>query len=193
MGDRGQAFTLEAFVAGLLVLGSVAFALQATAVTPLSASTSNQQVGNQERATVFSTMGAAKSNGTLRAATLDWNNSSSEWSNVTAEDGEFHNAGPPNEFGAALNETFGAQRTAFNVRLRYATPGGGTSQTVMIDQGTPSDDAVSASRSVVLYDDDTMPNGSAVSSNNSTFYAPDAEPNGTLYNVVDVRITVWRI
>jgi hypothetical protein len=187
---RGQAYTLEAFVAGLLVLGGVVFALQATAVTPLSASTSNQHVGNQERAVAYGLMGAAKANGTLEEAVVDWNKSGRRFVGSRPTTGEFSNAGPPNDFGRALNETFGDERTAFNVVLRFRDNGTLASQP-MVDMGTPSDDATVATRSVVLYDDTPLTTGGNVS--NDTFYAPDAEPYGPLFNVVEVRITVWRI
>jgi len=48
--DRAQAHTLEAFAAAILLVAALTFALQATAVTPLSASTSNQHIENQQRA-----------------------------------------------------------------------------------------------------------------------------------------------
>jgi len=195
-GDRGQAYTLEAFVAGLLVLSGVVFALQATAVTPLSASTSNQHVGNQERTVAYGLMGAAKANGTLEAAVVDWNETGGRFVGLSADADAFSNGGPPNSFGRSLNETFRDQRTAFNVALRYRGNGSLGIQPV-VNMGVPSDDATVATRSVVLYDDTQLPSGrnvSAAAANDTTsFYAPDAEPNGTLFNVVEVRVTVWRI
>lgn len=195
--DRGQAHTLEAFVAGLLVLSGVVFALQATAVTPLSASTSNQHVGNQERTAAYGLMGAAKANGTLEEAVVDWNATNGRFVGSSADEGEFYNAGPPNAFGRALNETFGDERTAFNVVLRYRGNNDTLATETMVDMGTPSDDATVAARSVVLYDDTELTTNGTVSvpgpAGNGTFYASDAEPNGTLFNVVEVRVTVWRI
>jgi hypothetical protein len=188
---RGQAYTLEAFVAGLLVLGGVVFALQATAVTPLSASTSNQYVGNQERTVAYGLMGAAKANGTLQEAVVDWNKSSGRFVGASADTGVFSNAGPPNAFGRALNETFDNEQTAFNVVLRYRGPNDTLARQPMVTMGTPSNDATVAIRSVVLYDDTTLTTGGNVT--NATFYATDAEPNGPLFNVVEVRMTVWRI
>lgn len=188
---RGQAHTLEAFVAALLVLSGVVFALQATAVTPLSASTSNQHVGNQERAVAYGLMGAAKANGTLEEAVVDWNTSGQRFVGSNPKDGEFNNAGPPNQFGRALNETFGDERTAFNIVLRYRGNNDTLATESMVNMGTPSDTATVATRSVVLYDDTPLTTGGNVSA--PGFYAPDAEPEGPLFNVVEVRVTVWRI
>ncbi|MFB6167460.1 MAG: hypothetical protein ABEJ43_01280 [Haloferacaceae archaeon] len=201
MRDRGQAYTLEAFVAALLVLSGVVFALQATAVTPLSASTSNQHVGNQERALADGLMRAAEANGTLTEAVVDWNATTNttdgRFVGVSPNEDAFSNAGPPNAFGRALNESFGDQQTAFNVVLRYRGTDGTLGSQTMVNMGTPSDDATVATRSVVLYDDTTLTTGGTVSApgpaGNGTFYAPDAEPEGPLFNVVEVRVTVWRI
>lgn len=192
---RGQAHTLEAFVASLLVLGGVAFALQATAVTPLSASTSNQYVGNQERAAALGVMDAAEGNGTL-APTVTFYNTSGERFENSSTDGQYHNGGPPTAFGRALNGTFGDEHTAFNVVVRYRYENGSRGSEPMVDMGTPTDDAVVASRSVVLFDDTALSSASAgtvKSPVNGTFYASDADPNGVLFNVVEVRIVLWRI
>lgn len=195
---RGQAFTLEAFVAGLLVIGGVAFALQTTAVTPLSASTSNQHVGNQERAIAGGVMAAADDNGTLMPAVTFYNTTGERFQNAST-DGVYSNGGPSNAFGRALNETFGDERTAFNVEVRYRDVNGSRGNEQMVRMGSPSNDATVASRSVVLYDDTELSSvspgtvGEAADSANETFYAPDAEPDGRLFNVVEVRITVWRI
>jgi hypothetical protein len=193
---RGQAHTLEAFVAGLLILGGLVFALQTTAVTPLSASTSNQHVGNQQRAAAVGVLDAAEANGTLRDAVVRWNTTGGQFEG--SDNGTYKNAGPPNAFGRALNETFGEQRTAFNVRLRWFGENRSEVNTgLMIDMGEPTDDAVVASRTVVLYNDTRLTGGSSGSLAdayaNGTFYAPDVARGDRLFNVMEVRIVVWRI
>ena len=64
--DRGQAHTLEAFAAAILIVVGLTFALQATAVTPLSASTSNQHLENQQRAVATDLLETSAANGDLR-------------------------------------------------------------------------------------------------------------------------------
>ena len=194
---RAQAHTLEAFVAGLLVLSGIVFALQTTAVTPLSASTSNQHVGNQQRTAALGVLGAAEANDTLRDTVVDWNASEGEFTN--ASDG-YRNGGPPNAFGRALNRTFREQRTAFNVDLYWTDVNGSNAgPKPLVDMGTPSDDATVASRNVVLYNDTRLVGSSnttvaeARTNASKTFYAPDAAVGNRLFNVVEVRIVVWRI
>lgn len=192
-GDRAQAHTLEGFVAALLILSSIVFALQATAVTPLTASTSNQNIENQQRAAAEGLLAAAASNGTLEETALAWNASTEEFANSTNEGAHTNGTTVPTPFGNALEETFGSERIAFNVYIGYRTPAGESSEIRMVFQGSPSDNAVSASRLVPIYDDSELTGTSTSVDSTSNFYASDVDPDGPLYNVLEVRIVVWRI
>ncbi|WP_435063958.1 DUF7288 family protein [Halobaculum sp. EA56] len=192
---RAQAHTLEGFAAAIIVLSGVLFALQATAVTPLTASTSNQHIENQQAAVAEGTLAAAAENGTLAPTLLHWNASRERFIG-SGGDGVYAGGGPPTAFGATLNRTFGDDRIAFNVGVGYRTAGGGYDTTRMVYMGSPSDNAVSAARTVVLYDDDPLADGSgnvSAAAADGRFYAPDADPDGPLFGVMEVRIVVWRI
>ena len=104
---RGQAHTLEAFVAAILIVGGLIFATQATAVTPLSASTSNQHIENQQQATIEGLLETAAENGTLTDAVLYWNPENGTFEDAPETD-EYAEA-PPNAFGGTLNETLSEQ------------------------------------------------------------------------------------
>ncbi|WP_248897565.1 DUF7288 family protein [Haloplanus halobius] len=201
---RGQAHTLEAFVAGLLVLSGIVFALQATAVTPLSASTSNQHVGNQERAMAAGVLETTDANGSLEEAIVYWNTTPDnqdrgEFYGANATDGTAYADAPPNAFGRALDDAFGERRTAFNVVVHSFGENASLTRTWMVRMGIPSSDAVTVGRQVTLFDDATFSspeagNISAAAANpDRRFYASDASRDGRLFNVVEVRITVWRI
>lgn len=201
---RGQAHTLEAFVAGLLVLSGITFALGTTAVTPLSASTSNQHVGNQERAAATGVLEATEADGSLAEAVVYWNatpdtGDEGEFYGANNSDGAGYTTGPPNEFGRVLNETFGDRRAAFNVVVVSFDENDSRTTTSMVRMGAPSDDAVTAARQVVLYDDTTFSSpatgnvSAAATDPDRRFYASDVDPDNRLFNVVEVRITVWRI
>jgi len=175
---RGQAHTLEAFVAALLVLGGVVFALQATAVTPLSASTSNQHIENQQRAQAADLLTASAANDTLRGGVYEaWN---ATYTNDAFPDGF--------AFGEGLSRTFGDSRIAFNV---WVTTENGNRAT-LVEQGAPTDNAVTTSRPVVLLDDTPAPGGNA-STWGADHGVPDESPATELYAVTEVHITVWRI
>ena len=189
---RGQAHTLEAFTAAVLVVGGLIFATQATAVTPLSASTSNQHIENQQEATVEGLLAAAEENGSLaEAARYD----GPEGESVEgARDEEPYASAPPNAFGTALTETLSSRRIAFNVEVRYRTVEGGTDVEPMVRMGEPSDNAVVATRTVGVYNSSrlTGPDDRRLGDLDAEeFYAPNLD-DSELYNLLEVEVTVWR-
>ncbi|CCQ36415.1 uncharacterized protein Nmlp_2243 [Natronomonas moolapensis 8.8.11] len=193
---RGQAHTVEAFVAAVLVVSGLVFATQAAAVTPLSASTSNQHIENQQQATVEGLLAASADNGNLTEAVLYWNASADDGDGAFAgapESGTYA-TGPQNGFGADLNGTLSSRQIAFNVVVRY--PDGddtGTDTEPMVRMGEPSDNAVSATRTVGLYDESKIKNGTSLGDlDDDEFYAPDANPDSQLYTVVEVEVIAWR-
>ncbi|SMO81695.1 DUF7288 family protein [Halorubrum cibi] len=203
--DRGQAHTLEAFVAAILLVAGLTFALQATAVTPLSASTSNQHIENQQRAAATGLLETSAANGDLREAVLYWHPG-----NATVERG-FHGtpngfqyyteSGPPTEFGDALDRAFLDRRVAFNVYVRFHD-GNSTGKQEMVFMGKPSDNAVTASRTLSVSNDTTLTVPGAEDrtlaeveppeNDEDGFYAP-AVDDGPIYNHLEVRIVVWRM
>lgn len=193
--DRGQAHTLEAFTASLLLIAGVLFALQATAVTPLSASTSNQHIQNQQGLVANDVLATTAANGTLKEAVLHWNTTAASFEGASGEV-YYTNGGPPTQFGHLLNRTFRNDRIAFNVDIYYQKDGTFTRQR-MVFMGTPSDNAVAASRTVTVFNDTKLTGSNSITledaAASNSFYAPDAHPNGELYNVMEVRLVVWRM
>jgi len=194
-GRRGQAHTLEGIIAGLLVLSSIVFALQVTAVTPLSASTSSQHIQNQQRAASAGVLASAAESGALERTALYWDESGPSFHD-TGPRGRYASA-PPTEFGTLLEETFDRRGIAYNVYVTFAIPGDDQRRIQMVYQGAPSDSAVRVSHTVTLTDDaalraaDGTPTTTNVSETDS-FYAPDVSRTG-LYNVLSVEVVVWRI
>jgi hypothetical protein len=189
---RGQAHTVEAFAAAVLVVGGLIFATQATAVTPLSASTSNQHIENQQEATIEGLLSTAAENGTLAEAVLYWNESRRTFQG--APDSGVHAKGPPNPFGTSLNELLLDRRIAFNVEVRYPDGSGGIDTETMVRMGEPSNNAVSAARSVGLYNRSTLSTGvdaPTLETVGSDFYAPNIGDD-QLYTVVEVEVIAWR-
>jgi len=192
-GDRGQAHTLEAFTAALLLVGSIIFALQVTAVTPLTASTSSQHIENQQLQVARGVLDSAVENGSLREAVLNWNDSRGKFANASDE-GYYVTGGPSGTtFGAMLNRTFLDRGIAANVNVVYVTTGGDLRSERLVNMGTPSDNAVSVSRAITLYDNDTLAGGPTRLENSSSYFASDVDPGGDLFNVVRVEVIVWRM
>jgi len=199
--DRAQAHTVEAFIAALLLVSGLLFAMQATAVTPLSASTSNQHIENQQRALTGDLLSTAAEDGSLQEAVLYWNTSRGAFQD-SPEQGYYTDSGSQTAFLSALNETLAERRIAYNVRLRvHNTTGTPSRRTVsMVEMGRPSDNAVTASRTITLSDSATLTGSNPQSLStvaddaDALFYAPDADPDSELlYNRVEVRVTTWRM
>ena len=203
--DRGQAHTLEAFTAALILLGSMTFALQSTAVTPLSASTASQHIENQQAAMGEGVLASAAANDTLEDTVLYYDH----------EDGCFHESevcpsfaytdgGPPTEFGETLNETFKERGVAFNLNLVYLDDEDETTGVRSLDKqrmvnfGDPSDHAVTVRHTVTLYDDDVLRDEDGEKTETElqdaqNFYAPNVDEEGSVYNVVQVEVVIWRM
>jgi hypothetical protein len=197
---RAQAHTLESIIASLLLLTSIVFALQMTAVTPLSASTSSQHIENQQQGSAEGVLSQAAANGSLRRAVLYWNSSNNEYHD-TSDERYYTSNPPPNAFGELLSEAFGSRGIAYNVRVHWRKPGGADGSQLMVYQGAPSDNAVATSRTIVLSDGAQVLNSTMEADgvvNSSSFYMPDgADRDGSsdsaVYNVVEVEVIVWRI
>jgi len=193
--DRGQVHTLESIIAGLLLLTSVLFALQMTAVTPLSASTSSQHVENQQQASVEGVLAGAAQTGELKRAILFWNPSENQFYNSTSDD-YYTSRAPPNAFGDRLERAFGERGIAYNVYLTYYTANGARRTTEMVYRGQPSDNAVRSAKTVVLSDDDRLYDYTGAQTSTplaGNLYAPDYAPGTPTHNVVRVEVVVWRI
>ncbi|MFB6282195.1 MAG: hypothetical protein ABEH78_02530 [Haloferacaceae archaeon] len=213
---RAQAHTLEAVVAALLLVSSVVFALQVTAVTPLSASTSSQHVENQQQAIGEGLLERTARSEALRRAVLFWGDADDDGKRefhcartdeAYAADPNVSACGiagtpnavhvPPNDFGAAVNETFGPG-VAVNVRVFHRRDDNTTDVQRLVYRGRPSDNAVRTSVTVTLADDDVLydpsgdPTDTPVGSGAAAFYAEDIS-DGPLYNVLRVEVTAWRI
>ncbi|WP_276272421.1 DUF7288 family protein [Haloarcula litorea] len=193
---RGQAHTLEAIVASLVLLTGLIFALQMTAVTPLSASTSSQHIENQQQSVSEGLLATAAERDALEPAILYWNNSTGKYHNASGTGiGVYASTPPNNTFGAMLERVFDERGIAYNVYVRYRNS---TSQKriIYLYNGRPSDNAVSASQTVTLMDDDHLydTDGTRNETTLSTatgFPIPDRGAN--VYNTVRVEVVSWRI
>lgn len=196
--DRGQALTLEAITSAILLLAAISFALQMTAVTPLSASTSSQHLENQLQKTGEGVLASADESGALEEAVLYWNRTGQKF-HETDRRSYYTSGGPPNEFGKILDETYSDRGIAFNVVVHHHTIEGGYIREWMVRQGEPSDHAVSSSRTVTLVDDDRLLDSDGERKDvtlqdvdEEEFYAQDTG-DGSFYNHIRVEVIAWRL
>ncbi|SEH55357.1 hypothetical protein SAMN05192561_10675 [Halopenitus malekzadehii] len=208
---RGQAHTLEAVAAAIVLLSAILFALQVTAVTPLSGSTSNQHIETQQAELAQGVLAGEAENGSLKRMLVYYNTSADDghrFHNATGGSGQYDGTIPTGEnvpaVAPALSETFLDRGTAVNVDLYYLEPDGRRRQP-LIDLGTPSDHATTATQQVTLFENDTIlasdgtPTDETVAeaAANDSYYVGDGDDidgdASSVFNVVEVEVTVWRM
>jgi len=182
------------------MLSAVIFAIQMTAVTPLSASTSSQHIENQQRATASGVLSTAAEEDALKPAILYWSETEQKFHN--GADGEPYYAGgtdePNHRLGNLTQTAFGDAGIAYNVYFRF---GDSTDRVQYIYSGTPSDNAVTATHSITLqkddpiYDENSNPTGTTVSDSNygDSSNLDITAASGNLYSTVQVEVVVWQI
>ncbi len=196
--ERGQIHSLEAVIAALLIVGGLLFASQATAVTPLSASTSNQHIENQQQTMANDLLAITAANGTLQEALLYWNVSESAFIDANAELGHYSGSPPPGHpLHDAFSQTFEGGLYAYNIELRTVDERGGFDSTQLIHMGTPSDNAVTATTTVTLYNFDTIdgdgPRLDEMDGESEFWTDPHSNETASVYTTVEVRMTIWRM
>lgn len=193
--NSGQLHTLEGFTAAFLILFAILFAFQSVSITPTSSSTASQQVETNNYVLADDVLAAASADGSLKEAVLNWSDSNGSFRGATGPRGEYQGRNPPGEFGEILDEAFFSQGLAYNIRV-YCD--GNTDGEQFVIRGTPSRHAITATETVVLYDNDTLTDTSTElwetdSHRYDSNVCPQASSDSSLYNVVEVRITVWRM
>lgn len=200
--NRGQVHTLEAVSAAVLILTGVVFAQAVTAVTPMTASTASQHAENQqgELAKGFATI--MNEDNTMKKTLLYWDNSNQKFHNSKGSTIYYTVDTPGSDFGQEVRDHFISRGLGVRVDLVYYRETGGELERVetpYIDFGTPSDHAYTTTETIALYDSDTLVNEDgtrssvALEDGSSTFFMEDIDPDSELYNIVEVRITIWRI
>lgn len=198
-GRRGQAHTLEAVAAALVLLSAVVFALQVTAVTPLSGSTSNLHIENQQENMAEGLLSAEADNGTLKETLLYYNTSSDGDRFYNATEGEeiYDGELPDTAFGNALDEVFLSRGIAVNVNLYYVRQDGERRDQRLVYLGGPSDHASTATWEVTLFEDDEIRDGDGSTGETvadaENFYAPQYGESAGIYNVIEVEVVTWRM
>lgn len=199
-GTRGQALTLDAVTAALLLVASLLFALSITVVTPLTTSTSSQHVENQQQARAIGTLESADNQNTLKPTVLYWNDSKGAFHGK--DTGEVYEDPPPTDFGDTVRQAFVEKSLAANINIRYLSrdaQGDLVQRKVrLLRMGRPTANAVTGRETVSVFDTEYLREEDGSKSSTTvkdadTFYMPDIAPNSELYNSVTVEVVVWRL
>lgn len=199
MSSRGQAFSLEAFVASVLLLATLTFALQAVAVSSNTASVTDSELRGQHAGIAEGVLDGTVENESLAPTLLYWDNSTERFYGADEDEGFYVAQSPNTIFGRTLDESLSDQQIRYNVNLYYRTEAGERESRRLVEYGTPSHDAVRVIETVTLYDDSHLVDQDEAPRENATlgtveddFYAPDAATDSRVYNVIRVEVVVWR-
>jgi hypothetical protein len=199
MSTRAQAFSLEAFVASILLVATLAFALQAVAVSSNTAGAADAELRSQHAGIADGVLAGAAENGTLQATVVYWDESTERFYGVDTEEEVYVSTHPNTTFGETLGELLGDRRVRYNVDLYYREADGQQGKKRLVEYGTPSHEAVRVTETVTLYDDtplvaqnETRRTNATLETVEGSFYAPDAAA-GPVYNVIRVEVVLWRV
>jgi hypothetical protein len=210
--ERGQAFTLESFVASIVLLTAVLFTLQATVITPTTGGQVSEPTREQLSTEASDLMNALSDDreANFANAIRYWDATGQTFDGAVDEMSGYGSDGPPQEmFDGAFEETFTDRGYTYNLVIHYR--GGNVSNIddgdgtlALVYRGPPAPDAVSVSQTVTLFDNSTLDQDvndddrqlweydtDPSDGDDGYFPIPDAAPHSPLYNVVEVRLTVW--
>lgn len=176
-------YTLEALATAVLILLALIFVIQATPLTPLTSSASNQQIefhlmtiGQDLLTTTNYSEDPTNTSSLLKSAVLGWDG---------LRENNLQEKADPNEFEEALLSTFGTRGIAYNVEVIYInTSAYDLATAAMIWCGEPSDNAVVIYETLVIYNSDSINAGSLIKDINS---------GSSLRNIVLIKLTLWRM
>lgn len=210
--SRGQAYTIESVVGGILVLTAVLFALQSVVVTPTTGGSIDAETKGDVRQQADDVLVTAAQNESfdLNAMVRYWDQDNRTFRGAANPEVGYGARGPPGNIGTLLEETFSSRGWYYNLELRYLHPpnsssfDGETGSVPVVYQGTPADDAVVSTHRVTLYDNQTLSSPTlstigvelweldtnATDGEDGYYPIPNAE-DGPVYNVVEVRLVVW--
>jgi len=191
--EKAQMHTLEGVAAATIMLLVIVYAIDATSMTPLTSSTANVHVETELQVLgqdILNSLDYSEPgySSKLKNDIMNWTGSEYIWNGST-----YCNKGDAtcadrlnNNLTTILSATLIKQGIAHNVEIAFLTNNGTSfSSQRMIYNGDPSDNAVIVSRKIVL--------------DSSSFNPPannpieDIDSSTNLYNIVDVKLTLWRM
>ncbi len=187
--EKAQLHTLEGVAAATIVLLVIVYAIDATSMTPLTSSTSNLHVEYELRELgqdILNTMDYAEPgyNSSLKNSILQWDGNIYIWNGSTYIIKGGTSPITNNSLAAFLNTTLTGQGIAHNVVITFIDNVTGMPiSRNMIYNGDPSYSAVVVSKKIVLQNTD---------SDNPSNPIKDIDPSTNLYNIVDVKLILWR-
>ncbi|MDG5761605.1 hypothetical protein QA600_19950 [Natronococcus sp. A-GB1] len=210
-GHRGQAYALEGTIAATILLVAFLIAAQSAVVAPATEDPDRATQSQLQQETRDALVVAA-GEGDLSAMVRGWHDDASTWADDAnagesafygtdrlPADGDGERTYGPDAFaerstlGAILEARFGDEDRRYNVEI---VADEGNDGAMLVDQGSPSAKAVTASYVVTLHEDDRLTTagnriGLEQAYEDQGYPIAPADDTGTVYALVEVRVTVW--
>lgn len=202
---RGVQWTLEAFLAVLLLLSALVVVAE---VAPAGTQQAETELAQQQlQQAGDDVLGLAEAERNLTAAVLHWNTTETTFVGAnTTLGGEPHYVAFDGDesypIAPLLADTLGERPVVYNLYIAYETELGVTERRPVVYKGPPGGDSVTTSTTVLLFEDDRpaasagnctlaqLHNGSAC--DDESFYAPDVAPSSDRYGAVQIQLELWR-
>jgi hypothetical protein len=188
--EKAQLHTLEGVAAATILLLVIIYAIDATSMTPLTSSTSNVYMESELRELgqdILNTMDYTEPgyNSKLKNDIITWDGYESTWNGSSYVMMNGGTGSLTNNMSVTLNNTLIRQGIAHNVEIIFLDNNTLTlNNKKIIHNGDPSYSAVVVSRKIVLQDTESPPNPSNP--------IRDIDPSTNLYNIVEVKLVLWR-
>ncbi len=193
--QSAQLHTLEALMALLLVIGVIIYTVQATSLTPLTSSTANAHIEAQLQILGQDMLNSLDhseygQDSPLKQDILNWNGKYYTWDSQQYRSKSGENL-TNSSIAEVLRSVAVGRGIAHNVEFAWIEEGGTMRSMPYIYNGEPSDNAVVITKRVLLSDSDFPEMNSTSFRQNSGIR--DADQSTDLYNLIDVKLTLWRM
>lgn len=196
--NRGQAHTVEAILASLLILTGLLFAMQTTAVTPFSSTTEDKHLETQQRESLSNIATLTHENGDMKETVLYWNTTNNTYQGSGEEIDYYTDPSVNTPLLTKLSATIDSEQLVYNININYYNRTGAerSLQTQrLLHVGSPSDNAITIREPLTLHDTDSLTTGShpeLQNTNRDEFYMDSVNGTTATYNYAEVEITAWR-
>jgi hypothetical protein len=198
LDEKAQMHTLEGVAAAAIMLLVIVYAIDATSMTPLTSSTANVHVETELQALGQDILGSLDysepgNESELKNFIANWDgNSYYVWNGSAYANSSGGQLDGNSTIVKILNQTLVRQGIAHNLVLTFLVLNADnttspSNPTKLIYNGDPSDNAVIVSRKIVLHYGDI----------NTTKFPnnpiENIDPSTNLYNIVEVKLILWRM
>lgn len=195
--ELGQMYTLEGATTAIMMLFLISFVVQASPLTPLTSSSSNQQVeahietkGN-DLLIVLDNVADDETYSDLKMGLMLWSGMEHDGQTQIGRQ-------QVREIYDKMNSVMLADGTAYNLEVGYLNEDEVWDSKKVFWNGLPSDNAVLVTRKVVIHDEDRTYARDYADANNLSYSwvattLPDLSDNTEFMNILDVKLTLWRM